>query len=129
MSKRVPPRPTDGELSLLKVLWRRGPSTVREVLDELSAQRRAGYTTVLKLLQIMHAKGLVQRDERRRPHVYRARWSEEQTLDRLLADLVHRAFDGSASKLVLRALAAKQASPEELDRVKRLLDEITEDEE
>ena len=94
---RTPPLPTDGELAILRVLWRRGPSTVRHVQEVLEHDRPTGYTTALKLLQIMHEKGLVQRDESERTHVYRARASELQTLRQLIRDLADRAFDGSTT--------------------------------
>src|SRR5919202_1899583 len=112
------PRPTDAELAILRVLWQRGPSTVREVHEELSRERGTGYTTVLKLLQIMFEKGLVARDESERAHVYRPRQSEEQAQRRLVTDLLDRAFGGSAQQLVLRALTAKPASPEELAEIR-----------
>src|SRR5690349_6067140 len=108
-------RPTDAELAILRVLWTRGPSTVREVAESLG--RTGGYTTVLKLLQIMTEKRLVLRDESARTHVYEAAYSEDQTQRHLVSDLLARAFDGSAAKLVLQALAAGKASPEELDEI------------
>jgi predicted transcriptional regulator len=112
-------RPTDTELAILRVLWTRGPSTVRQVAETLD--RAVGYTTVLKLLQIMTDKGLVIRDESSRTHVYQAASSEDETQRQLVNDLVERAFDGSAAKLVLHALASKKASPQELDEIRRLL--------
>lgn len=118
------PRPTEAELSILRVLWRRGPSTVRQVHEELAQKGSTGYTTVLKLLQIMTEKGLVERDDSERAHVYAARRPEEQTLGQLVGDLLDRAFEGSASRLVLRALASRPASPEELAEIRRLLDEL-----
>jgi predicted transcriptional regulator len=126
--QKSPPRPTDAELAILRVLWGRGPSTVREVHDELSHERGTGYTTVLKLLQIMFEKGLVERDESERAHVYRPRQSEEQAQRGLVTDLLDRAFGGSAQKLVMQALTAKKASPEELAEIRRLLDELEETE-
>jgi predicted transcriptional regulator len=120
---KPPARPTDAELEILSVLWRRGPSTVREVHEELET-RRVGYTTVLKLLQIMAEKGLVARDESERAHVYRARLPQDQAEKRLVGDLLERAFGGSASRLVLRALSSKKASPEEIERIRALLDEL-----
>src|SRR5919108_4077049 len=109
------PRPTDAELAILRVLWERGPSTVRQVHDVLvSRVGGTAYTTALKLLQIMTEKGLVRRDESDRTHVYQARLTEEQTQRQLVRDLLDRAFGGSASKLVMQALAARRASPEEL---------------
>ncbi len=113
-------KPTDGELSILRVLWDRGPSTVREVAAAMG--RQAGYTTVLKLLQIMTEKKLVLRDESERTHVYRAAYSEDQTQQHLVSDLISRAFEGSAAKLVLQALNTGKASPEELDAIRRLID-------
>lgn len=123
-SNGAPPLPTDAELGILQVLWRRGPSTVREVLGELGRERPVGYTTVLKLLQIMHEKGLVERDESERSHRYRAAVAEQVTQRRLVGDLIDRGFEGSAGRLVLRALSARRATPEELSEIRRLLDEL-----
>jgi BlaI family penicillinase repressor len=120
-------RPTEGELEILRVLWERGPSTVREVHAALGAQRRAGYTTVLKLLQIMTEKGIVRRDESDRAHVYEARAPREDTQRQLVGDLLERAFSGSASALVMRALSSKKTSPEELARIRKILDEMEDD--
>jgi predicted transcriptional regulator len=117
-------RPTDAELAILRVLWSRGPSTVRQVHEALSRERETGYTTVLKLMQIMTEKGLVERDESERTHVYQARFTQEQTQERLVSDLLEKAFGGSASQLVMRALAAKPASADELAQIRRLLDEL-----
>jgi len=113
-------KPTDAELGILRVLWSRGPSTVRQVAEALD--RESGYTTVLKLMQIMTDKGLVRRDDAERTHVYEAAYSEDHTQRQLVSDLLNRAFDGSAVKLVLHALAAKKASPEELAEIRRLID-------
>src|SRR5256885_15573606 len=113
-------KPTDAELGILRVLWARGPSTVREVAVELG--RDTGYTTVLKLLQIMTEKRLVRRNESTRTHVYEAAYSEDQTQRHLVADLLNRVFDGSAAKLVVQALAASKTSPEELAEIRKLLD-------
>lgn len=124
MAKREPPRPTDAELEILKVLWRRGPSTVREVFDALSAKRGTGYTTVLKLMQIMAEKGLVTRDETARAHLYAAAHEEGETQSRLVGDLVRKAFDGSARNLVLHALSSERASDEELSEIRQMLDEL-----
>jgi predicted transcriptional regulator len=121
-SRTSPPRPTQAELEILRVLWQRGPSSVREVLETLGADRGAGYTTVLKLLQIMSGKGLVERDERVRTHVYRTALPQEQTQRQLIRDLVERAFDGSAGQLVLQALATRRASPEEMEAIREMLD-------
>jgi predicted transcriptional regulator len=118
----VLPRPTDAELSILRVLWARGPSTVRQVHDVLSRERPTAYTTALKLLQIMTDKGLVRRDETERTHIYHPRLSEEQTQRQLVRDLLDRAFGGSASKLVMQALAARRATPEELVEIRKLIE-------
>jgi predicted transcriptional regulator len=119
MDKSV--KPTDAELAILRVLWQRGPSTVKEVQKVLEATRRTGYTTVLKFLQIMVEKGLVIRDESAFAHVYQARIAQEHTERTLVADLLERAFDGSTSRLLLRALAAKRATPEELAEIRRIV--------
>jgi BlaI family penicillinase repressor len=118
----VTPRPTDAELAILRVLWARGPSTVRQIHDVLLLERPTAYTTALKLLQIMTEKGLVGRDERDRTHIYHPRLTEEQTQQQLVGDLLDRAFGGSSSKLVMQALAARRASAEELGEIRRLLD-------
>jgi predicted transcriptional regulator len=112
-------KPTDAELAILSVLWSRGPSTVRQIAEEMG--REAGYTTILKLLQIMTEKGLVVRDEAARTHIYAAASTQDQTQRQLVTDLLDRAFDGSAAKLVLQALAASRTSPEELAEIKKLL--------
>ncbi|MCA1634011.1 MAG: BlaI/MecI/CopY family transcriptional regulator [Acidobacteria bacterium] len=118
------PRPTDAELEILKVLWRRGPSTVREVFDDLSAVKTTGYTTMLKLMQIMSDKGLVRRDETARAHVYAAALAEDETQRQLIGDLLRRAFDGSAKRLVLQALSTERASADELVEIRQMLDEL-----
>ena len=119
-----PPRPTDAELAILRVLWEAGPQSVRGVQHILNQAKPTGYTTVLKLLQIMTDKGLVDRDESVRPQIYRTRQSRAQTQKRLLTDLLHRAFDGSVRELVLQALATKKSSPEELETIEKLLDRL-----
>jgi len=124
MVDRQPPRPTDAELAILGVLWERGPSTVRDVHDELNRHTPTGYTTVLKLLQIMTEKGLVVRDETQRAHIYEARYSEQKTQRQLLLDLADRAFGGSAAKLVLQALSGRKTSAEELSAIRDLLDRL-----
>lgn len=120
---RTPPRPTDAELEILRVLWAHGPSTVRRVHEALAATRDTGYTTTLKLMQIMADKGLVTRDESARTHVYAARVSQESTQRQLLDHLVDRAFGGSAAELVLRALSTSQTSDRDLREIRRLIDE------
>jgi BlaI family penicillinase repressor len=122
MSRPATPRPTDAELAILRILWDRGASTVRQVHEVLLRTRPAAYTTALKLLQIMTEKGLVRRDETDRTHIYHARLSEEQTQRQLVRDLVDRAFGGSASKLVLQALATRRATAEELGEIRKLID-------
>ncbi len=124
MPKRELPRPTDAELEILKVLWRRGPSTVREVFDALAGAKKTGYTTVLKLMQIMAEKRLVVRDERERAHRYEAALEEGETQRRLVGDLVRKVFDGSARDLVMHALSSERASDEELSEIGRMLDEL-----
>lgn len=117
------PRPTDAELTILRVLWERGPSTVRDVHEALSAQG-VGYTTVLKQLQIMTNKGLVDRDETERAHVYAARASEERTQRQLVGDLVDRAFGGSSAKLVLQALGGRGSTAQQRRDIRALLDQL-----
>jgi BlaI family transcriptional regulator, penicillinase repressor len=119
-----PPKPTAAELQILHVLWRRGPSTVHQVQPELKRGDQVGYTTVLKLLQIMFEKGLVRRDESTRPHVFRAAVQEAHVKRRLVSDLLDQAFEGSSMSLVLQALSAKRATPGELRQLRELLDEI-----
>jgi BlaI family transcriptional regulator, penicillinase repressor len=120
MSK--PPRPTDAELAILRILWERGACTVRQVHDELSRDRPSAYTTALKMLQIMTEKGLVRRDDSERTHIYQSRLTEEQTQRQLVRDLLDRAFGGSASKLVLQVMSARRATQEELGEIRRLID-------
>lgn len=124
MPRRALPQPTEGELAILHVLWQHGPSTVRQVHEALSSRRSTGYTTTLKLMQIMAEKGLVDRDVSRRTHVYRATVSRERAQRQLVKDLLHRAFDGSTKSLVMQALSAKKTSPEELAEIRKLLDEL-----
>jgi BlaI family penicillinase repressor len=113
-------KPTNAEVAILRVLWSRGPSTVREVAREMG--REAAYTTVLKLMQNMTEKRLVRRDESSRTHVYVAAVPKEQTQRQLVADLLEKVFDGSAAKLVMEALAAAKTSREELEEIRKLLD-------
>lgn len=122
-----PPQPTESELAILQVLWQHGPSTVRAVQEHLSEDEETGYTTVLKLLQIMHDKGLVTRDESQRAHIYQAAAAQEDTQQQLLDDLLDRAFGGSAEKLVMRALTSKRVSASELEEIRTLLDQLEED--
>lgn len=119
-------RPTEAETEILRVLWERGPSTVREVHGALAARRGTGYTTVLKLMQIMAQKGLAARDESKRSHVYRPLVDREGVEERLVGDLIDRVFDGSAADLVVRALSSKPASKEELSALRSMLGELIE---
>jgi predicted transcriptional regulator len=118
--KPNPRKPTNAEVAILRVLWSRGPSTVREVARTMG--REAAYTTVLKLMQNMTDKGLVVRDESSRTHVYSAANPEEQTQRQLVTDMVDKVFDGSAAKLIMQALAATKTSPKELAEIRKLLD-------
>jgi predicted transcriptional regulator len=117
-------RPTKLELSILKVLWESGPLSVREIQNILDARKPTGYTTVLKMVQIMTEKGLVERDESVRPQIYRARYSQEQTQRHLVRDLLDRAFGGSVKALVMQALASKKSSAKEIEAIEKLLDRI-----
>jgi BlaI family transcriptional regulator, penicillinase repressor len=119
----VRPTPTNAELAILRVLWAQGPSTVREVHTALTTERDMAYTTALKMLQVMTAKALTIRETRGTQHFYRARLPERQMQRRLVRDLLDRAFGGSTSQLVLQALAARRATPEELHEIRRLLAE------
>jgi BlaI family transcriptional regulator, penicillinase repressor len=121
--KQPPQKPTVSELEILRVLWTRGPSTVREVHDALNEKRAMGYTSVLKFLQIMTAKGIVRRNETQRAHVYESCLPAEQTKRQLAGDMLQRVFEGSASQLMMHALAGRKASREEIDELRRLLDE------
>jgi BlaI family transcriptional regulator, penicillinase repressor len=123
MTNPAPGKPTPTELDILRILWERGPSTVREVHEVLSQARPIGYTGVLKFLQIMTAKGSVRRDEAARAHVYEACQPEAQTKGDLVGDLIQRAFGGSASQLVMHALSGKRASQGEIDEIRRILDD------
>jgi BlaI family transcriptional regulator, penicillinase repressor len=120
---RSPLKPTASELEILRVLWTHGPSTVREVHESLSEKKDLGYTTVLKLLQIMTTKGTVRRNETQRAHVYEACLPAEQTKRQLAGDMLQRVFEGSASQLMMHALAGRKSSPEEITELRRLVDE------
>ncbi|MEW6411316.1 MAG: BlaI/MecI/CopY family transcriptional regulator [Candidatus Zixiibacteriota bacterium] len=120
-------KPTDAELDVLRVLWEHGPGTVKEIHQKLPDHPRRGYTTVLKLLQIMADKGLVKRDESQRAHVYRVDVSLEQTQTKMITHLMDKAFNNSMSSLVMRALSARPASREELLEIRKLLDQMEEE--
>lgn len=116
--------PTDRELAILGILWNNGPSTVRQVNEEMNKQRRTGYTTTLKLMQIMTEKGLVVRDDSKFQHIYKPAVSEEKTQRQVVGDLLEKVFSGSAEKLVMRALSAKKVSAKELAKIRKTLDEM-----
>lgn len=114
-------QPTEAELEILSVIWERGEATVREVFEIISAGKPTGYTTVLKLMQIMHEKGLVERDDSMKAHVYRAKLPQEETQKNLVSDLLEKAFRGSALKLVQHVLETKPASADELAEIRRMI--------
>jgi len=120
------PRPTDGEIEILTVLWSRGPATVREIHEVIAKHKPTQYTTVLKTLQIMAEKGLVRRDENQRAHIYEAALPRESTQKQLAGDLLQRAFNGSAARLMQGALSARKASKTELAELRKILDEYEE---
>jgi predicted transcriptional regulator len=124
MPPRDPCSPTDAQLAILNVLWARGPSTVRDVHEALTPDDSRGYTTTLKLMQVMVEKGLVRRDETHRSHVYAAEVSQDRTQKQLLRELQKKAFGGSAASLVMRALSDRPASTEEIAAIRRLLDRL-----
>lgn len=124
MARRKTPRPTDKELVILGILWSRGPSTVREIHEAMNEDGDTGYTTTLKLMQIMTDKGLLARDDSQFKHVYKPAMSEEKTQKQLISDLLDKAFAGSAEKLVMRALAAKKVSSAELASIRKMLDDF-----
>jgi BlaI family transcriptional regulator, penicillinase repressor len=128
MKKSPIPKPTDAELAILRVLWERGPSTVRQVHDVAAADRELAYTTTLKLLQIMTEKGLVTRKEQERTHIYEAAHPEGEMQKKLVGDLLDRAFRGSTAKLVMQVLATKTASADELREIQALITSYTEKE-
>jgi len=124
MARRKNSRPTDRELTILRILWDKGPCTVRDVNEAMNKDGSTGYTTTLKLMQIMAEKGLVLRDESQFKHIYKPAITEEKTQNQIVGDLLDRAFSGSAEKLVMRALSAKKISAKELASIKKMLDEF-----
>ncbi len=118
-------KPTDSELEILNILWEKGPSTVRDVHDELEKSKDAGYTTTLKLMQIMHEKGLLKRDATNKSHVFTANVSQEKTQGQLVKRMIDNVFNGSASQLVMQALGNHKADEKELDEIRKYLDEIS----
>jgi predicted transcriptional regulator len=119
---KIVPRPTEAELELLRILWEKEPATVRDIYDALNREKPSGYTTVLKLLQIMTAKGLVVRDEANRAHVYRSAFTQDAMQSKILKDLSVRLFSGSAAQLALHALSMEPASENELDEIRALIE-------
>ncbi|WP_197088697.1 BlaI/MecI/CopY family transcriptional regulator [Rufibacter radiotolerans] len=124
MEENIPLKPTETELEILQVLWQNGPSTVRFVNEAQNKTKETGYTTTLKLLQIMHEKNLVRRDEESRSHVYQAAVTEEETQQHLLGRFLDTTFRGSAMKLVMQALGNHTTTPEELDQIRTLLNQL-----
>ena len=124
MAKQQIPQPTGRELEILRILWDMGPSTVRQVNEKMNKQQRTGYTTTLKLMQIMTEKGLVIRDDSKFQHIYRPAVSEEKTQKQVVGDLLEKVFSGSAEKLVMRALSAKKVSAKELAKIRKMLKKI-----
>ncbi len=124
MADTPPPKPTDSELEILTYLWQAGPSTVRQVHEYLAETKEAGYTTTLKLMQIMHEKGLLSRTEEGRSHIYTAHVGEEETQQSLLDRFVETAFRGSAARLVMQALGNHKTSAKELDEIRNLLNNL-----
>ena len=124
MARRKTARPTDRELTILRILWDNGPSTVRQVNEAMSQDEDTGYTTTLKLMQIMVEKGLLLRDDSQFKHVYRPALTEEKAQKQLVGDLLDRAFSGSAEKLVMRALSAKKVTAKELASIRKMLAEF-----
>lgn len=118
------PQPTEAEIQILSVLWKIGPATVREVHTQLSTRREMGYTTVLKLMQIMAEKGLLLRDESQRSHVYRPKQKPEAMQKRIVRDVITKVFSGSTEQLVLRALTAKRATPDQIAEIRKMLDDL-----
>jgi BlaI family penicillinase repressor len=123
MKQEPKPQPTPSELDILQILWNRGPSTVREIHEVMSREKDIGYTSALKLLQIMTTKGLVTRIEEQRAHVYTAALPAEKTKQQMAADVLQRVFRGSASQLMQHALSGKRSSKQEIDEIRKLLDE------
>ncbi len=126
MARHKTASPTNKELAILGILWNNGPSTVRQVNEEMNKQQKTGYTTTLKLMQIMTEKGLVVRDDSKFQHIYKPAISEEKTQNQVVGDLLEKVFSGSAEKLVMRALSAKKVSAKELSKIKKMIAKIEE---
>jgi predicted transcriptional regulator len=124
MSNTKSIKPTESELEILQTLWARGLATVREVHEELAKTKDVGYTTTLKLMQIMHEKGLVKRDDSMRTHIYQAAVNKEKTQKHLLSKMIDNLFGGSPTQLVIQALGEHKASPEEIEKIQALLNNL-----
>jgi BlaI family transcriptional regulator, penicillinase repressor len=124
MARPPATQPTEVELQILRLLWELGPSGVRQIHTRLEAEKGTNYSTTVKMLAVMLEKGLVTRDEAARPHVYRAAVTQERARKKMLHELIEKLYDGSASSLVMHALSSKKASPDELNEIRRLLDEL-----
>ena len=124
MVKSKTQQPTDRELQILRILWDYGPSTVRQINEEMGKLQKTGYTTTLKLMQIMAEKGLLVRDDSKFQHIYKPKISEEKTQDQVVGNLLEKVFSGSAEKLVMRALSAKKVSADELAKIKKMIEKM-----
>jgi predicted transcriptional regulator len=124
MARPESTQPTEVELQILRALWEQGPATVRQIHNALAAEKGTNYSTTVKMLAIMLEKGLVKRDEKSRPHVYRPAATQQATQRRMLHQLIKKAYNGSAGSLVLQALSSKSATPDELSEIRQLLDEL-----
>ena len=129
MASALPSKPTNSELEILSIIWQYGPSSVRFINDELNKNKKVGYTTTLKLMQIMNGKGLLEREEKGRMHIYRAAIKEKETQKQLLDKFVETAFGGSAMQLVMQALGKDTTTPEELRELKKLIEKIEKEQE
>ena len=128
MSRKPSSQPTEVELQILRILWEQAPATARQIHNQLTEVRDTNYSTTVKMLSVMLEKNLVRRDETVRPQVFRPAAAQQRTQQRMLKDLIHKVYDGSAGSLVLHALASQKASPEELAEIRRVLDELGESE-
>ncbi|WP_166643990.1 BlaI/MecI/CopY family transcriptional regulator [Pedobacter nutrimenti] len=125
MNTNISPKPTESELEILQILWEKGDCTVREVHEILEKNKEAGYTTTLKLMQIMHEKGLVSRDTSSKTHIYRALVNQQKTQQQLVNKMIDNVFNGSAARLVMQALGNHTASEDEINSIKKYLDELS----
>jgi predicted transcriptional regulator len=125
MNTNISPKPTESELEILQILWEKGDCTVREVHEILEKNKEAGYTTTLKLMQIMHEKGLVSRDTSSKTHIYHALVNQQKTQQQLVNKMIDNVFNGSAARLVMQALGNHTASEDEINSIKKYLDELS----